>query len=76
MLFTLPDQAMLCIASFLPSGSGWSALRHYDLSGAAGTLSAIHDRMPVVLNEEGALRYCQGEDQLHCASYLQVRPAD
>ena len=29
-----------------------------------------------ILSDEGALRYCQGEDRLHCASRLQVRPAD
>ena len=75
ILFTLPDLAMLCMAGFYRLEADGP---HFVIMTrpALPELSAIHDRMPVVLNEVGALRYCQGEDRLHCASRLQVRPAD
>lgn len=74
MLFTMPDQTLLCMAGFYHEEADGP---HFVIMTrpALPELEFIHDRMPVILSEENALRYCRGEDRLHCVSKLQASPA-
>ncbi|MFQ8582605.1 MAG: SOS response-associated peptidase family protein [Holdemania massiliensis] len=75
MLFTMPDQTLLCMAGFYHEEADGP---HFVIMTrpALPELESIHSRMPVILSEENALRYCRGEDRLHCVSKLlsQSRP--